>query len=176
MAIFNSYVSLPKGITCGAPPSGYLSGNVESPWPVPLGADPQRRQPAVRRTADGTAGAASDGDVDGDVENAGFVEDLWEIYGKSMGNLWNMVGKWRSNRRHQHSPSDLLLHRTVPISFHSLCFSRTRLGKSRFVNTQQSNQKSSKWVGLGSCKPIPLTTYRSCCKLYIYNFDNLKPN
>ena len=84
MAIFNSYVSLPKGITCGAPPSGYLSGNVELPWPVPLGADPQRRQPAVRRTADGTAGAASDGDVDGDVENAGFVEDLWEIYGKSM--------------------------------------------------------------------------------------------
>jgi len=37
-----------------------------------------------------------DGDVDGDVENAGFVEDLWEIYGKSLehvGNIWKICGK-----------------------------------------------------------------------------------
>ena len=27
------------------------------------------------------------------MENVGKMEDLWEIDGKSMGNLWNMLGK-----------------------------------------------------------------------------------
>ena len=72
------------------------SAPVRAPPPVPLGADPQRRQPAVRRRTDGTAGAAWWRRGHGDVENAtGLWKICWEIYGKcwengSVGNLWEI--------------------------------------------------------------------------------------